>query len=69
MVSSTTFGAVTLKTDAREEFKVNGQRLKHYLSREKEKEELQLENYEREGSKQQVQLGTQNIAGHGRQPV
>ena len=44
VVSSTTFGAVTLKTDAREEFKVNGQRLKHYLSREKEKEELQLEN-------------------------
>ena len=42
MVSSTTFGVVTLKTDAREEFKVNGQRLKHYLSREKEKEKLQL---------------------------
>ena len=44
VVSSTTFGAVTLRTDAREEFKVNGQRLKHYLSREKEKEELQLVN-------------------------
>ena len=44
MVSSTTFGAVTLRTDAGEEFKVNGQRLKHYLSREKEKEELQLGN-------------------------
>ena len=44
VVSSTTFGAVTLKTDAREEFKVNGQRLKHYLSREKEKEEHQLVN-------------------------
>ena len=44
MVSSTTFGVVTLRTDAGEEFKVNGQRLKHYLSREKEKEELQLEN-------------------------
>ena len=29
VVSSTTFGAVTLRTDAREEFKVNGQRLKH----------------------------------------
>ena len=39
VVSSTTFGAVTLRTDAGEEFKVNGQRLKHYLSREKEKEE------------------------------
>ena len=35
MVSSTTFGAVTLRTDAGEEFQVNGQRLKHYLSREK----------------------------------
>ena len=44
VVSSTTFGAVTLRTDAREEFKVNGQRLKHYLNREKEKEELQLVN-------------------------
>ena len=35
---------VTLRTDAGEEFKVNGQRLKHYLSREKEKEEHQLVN-------------------------
>ena len=44
MVSSTTFGAVTLRIDAGEEFKVNGQRLKHYLSKEKGKEELQLVN-------------------------
>ena len=44
VVSSTTFGAVTLKIDAGEEFKVNGQRLKNYLSREKRKEELQLVN-------------------------
>ena len=44
VMSSTTFGAVTLRTDVGEEFKVNGQRLKHYLSREKEKEELQLVN-------------------------
>ena len=44
VVSSTTFGAVTLRTDAGEEFKVNGQRLKHYLNREKEKEEHQLVN-------------------------
>ena len=44
VVSSTTFGAVTLRTDAGEELKVNGQRLKHYLSRDKEKEELQLVN-------------------------
>ena len=42
MMSSTTFGIVTLKTDAGEEFKVNGQRQKHYQSREERKEELQL---------------------------
>ena len=41
VVSSNTFGAVTLKDDTGEEFKVNGQRLKHYLSREKGMEELQ----------------------------
>ena len=33
IVSSTNFGAVTLKTSNHEEFKVNGQRLKHYLGR------------------------------------
>ena len=33
VVASTTFGAVTLKTSNGEEFKVNGQRLKHYLGR------------------------------------
>ena len=31
VVSSTNFGAVTLRTSNQEEFKVNGQRLKHYL--------------------------------------
>ena len=31
VVASRPFGAVTLKTDSRYEFKVNGQRLKHYL--------------------------------------
>ena len=31
VVSNTTFGAVTLRTNNGEEFKVNGQRLKHYL--------------------------------------
>ena len=31
VVSSTTFGAVTLRSGNGEEFKVNGQRLKHYL--------------------------------------
>ena len=31
VVSSKKFGAVTLRTNNREEFKVNGQRLKHYL--------------------------------------
>ena len=36
VVSSNTFGAVTLRNDTGEEFKVNGQTLKHYLSRGKE---------------------------------
>ena len=31
IAASTPFGAVTLKTDSGSEFKVNGQRLKHYL--------------------------------------
>ena len=31
VVSSTTFGLVTLRTNNHEEFKVNGQRLKHYM--------------------------------------
>ena len=33
VVSSTQFGAVTLRTSNHEEFKVNGQRLKCYLGR------------------------------------
>ena len=33
VVSSTQFGVVTLRTSNHEEFKVNGQRLKHYLGR------------------------------------
>ena len=33
VVSSTQFGAVTLRTSNHEEFKVNGQILKHYLGR------------------------------------
>ena len=41
VVSSNTSGAVTLRNDTGEEFKVNGQRLKHYLSREEGMEELQ----------------------------
>ena len=31
MLTSTPFGEVTLKADSGNEFKVNGQRLKHYL--------------------------------------
>ena len=31
MITSTPFGEVTLKDESRSEFKVNGQRLKHYL--------------------------------------
>ena len=42
VIASTTFGTVTLKTDTGEEFKVNGQRLTHYQSREEQKEDLQL---------------------------
>ena len=41
VVSSNTFGVVTLRNNTREEFKVNGQRLKHYRSREEGMEELQ----------------------------
>ena len=41
VVSSNTFGTVTLRADTGEEFRVNGQRLKHYLSREGKMEELQ----------------------------
>ena len=33
MISSTQFGAVTLRTSNHEEFKVNGQRFKHYLEK------------------------------------
>ena len=33
VVSSTQFGAVTLRTSNHEKFKVNGQRLKHYLGK------------------------------------
>ena len=44
VLSSNTFGAVTLRDRNQEEIKVNGQRLKHYLSREEEKEEHQLVN-------------------------
>ena len=40
VVPSNTFGIVTLRTDTGEEFRVNGQRLKHYLSREEGMEEL-----------------------------
>ena len=60
VVSSNTFGTVTLRTDTGEEFRVNGQRLKHYLSREEGMEELQQVIWKEEESEQQVQLRTQN---------
>ena len=41
VVSSNTFGAVTLRTDTGKEFKFNGKRLKYYLRREEGMEELQ----------------------------
>ena len=68
-MSSNTFGAVTLRTNTGEEFKVNGQRLKHYLSREEGMEKLQQVIQKEEESKQQVQLRTQNLAADGRQPI
>ena len=39
VVSSTQFGAVTLRTNNHEDFKVNGQRLKHYLGRKQLEEQ------------------------------
>ena len=69
VVSSNTFGTVTLRTDTGEEFRVNGQRLKHYLSREEGMEELQQVIWKEEESEQQVQLRTQNGAADGRQPI
>ena len=33
VIAVTPFGAVTLRTDSVNEFKVNGQRLKHYIGR------------------------------------
>ena len=41
MVSSTRFGAVTLRNSKKEEFNVNGQRLKYYLG-EKQLEDKTL---------------------------
>ena len=60
VVSSNTFGTVTLRTDTGEEFRVNGQRLKHYLGRAEGMEELQQVIWREEESEQQVQLRTQN---------
>ena len=58
VVSSNTYGAVTLRTDTGEEFRVNGQRLKHYLGREERMEELQQVIWKEEEAEQQVQLRT-----------
>ena len=58
MVSSNTYGAVTLRTDTGEEFRVNGQRLKQYLGREERMEELQQVIWREEEAKQQVKLRT-----------
>ena len=60
MVSSNTYGTVTLRTDAGEEFRVNGQRLKHYLGRKEGMEELEQVIWKEEEAEQQVQLRTQN---------
>ena len=42
VVAVTPFGAVTLKTNYGDEFKVNGQRLKHYLGRRPIEEKSQI---------------------------
>ena len=42
VVVVTPFGVVTLKTNSRDEFKVNGQRLKHYLGGRSDEEESQI---------------------------
>ena len=43
MATSTPFGAVTLKTESGSEFKVNGQRLKHYLGGSMKEVDLDFE--------------------------
>ena len=42
VVTVTPFGVVTLKTNSRDEFKVNGQRLKHYLGGRPNEEQFQI---------------------------
>ena len=42
VVEVTPFGAITLKTNSEDEFKVNGQRLKHYLGGRYNEEESQI---------------------------
>ena len=48
MVTSTPFGVVTLKTESGSEFKVNGQRLKHYLGGSIKEVDLDFEKGKRE---------------------
>ena len=42
VVATTPFGAVTLKTNYGDEFKVNGKRLKHYLGGKPNEEKSQI---------------------------
>ena len=42
VVVVTPFGALTLKTNSRDEFKVNGQRLKHYQGGRSNEEDFQI---------------------------
>ena len=46
VVTSTTFGVVTLKIESGTEFKVNGQRIKHYLGGSMKKVDLDFEKTE-----------------------
>ena len=42
VVTVTPFGVVTLNTNSRDEFKVNGQKLKHYLGGRPNEEQFQI---------------------------
>ena len=46
MVQRTQYGAVTLRTSNHEEFKINGQRLKHYLGKKQLEDEPLVLNEE-----------------------
>ena len=72
VIAVTTFGAVTLRTNLGNEFKVNGQRQKHYLGGILNEEQPYIRRVEEIAEKRthdnNVQLRTLNRAATGRQP-